>query len=126
VTCESARVCVCVCVCVCLLVRSGPGAARTILLFHTISVRPSKQAGKVGSTLGVYIFALIFVSARTLFLQEQIKDIIINCSYISERERENRSARTHAHDGGLTFTQLHASLKQNLQRMAEKLDKGRG
>jgi hypothetical protein len=45
-------------------VRSGPGAARTILLFHTISARPSKQAGMVGSTLGVYSFALIFVSAR--------------------------------------------------------------
>jgi hypothetical protein len=69
VTCESARVCVCVCVCVCLLVRSGPGAARTILLFHIISARPSKEAGMVGSTLAVYSFALIFVSARTLFLQ---------------------------------------------------------
>jgi hypothetical protein len=46
-------------------VRSGPGAARTILLFHTISARPSKQARMVGSTLGVYSFALIFVSART-------------------------------------------------------------
>jgi hypothetical protein len=37
-------------------VRSGTGAARTILLFHTISARPSKHV---------------------LFLQEQIKDIII-------------------------------------------------
>jgi hypothetical protein len=48
-------------------VRSGPGAARTILLFHTIStrLRPSKQAGMVGSTLAVDSFALIFVSART-------------------------------------------------------------
>ena len=46
-------------------VRSGPGAARTILLFHTISARPSKQPRMVGSTLGVYIFELIFVSART-------------------------------------------------------------
>ena len=34
-------------------VRSGPGAARTILLFHTISARPSKQPRVVGSTLGV-------------------------------------------------------------------------
>jgi hypothetical protein len=39
--------------------------ARTILLFHIISVRPSKQSRMVGSTLGVYIFGLIFVSART-------------------------------------------------------------
>jgi hypothetical protein len=33
-------------------VRSGPRAARTILLFHTISTRPSKQPRMVGSTLG--------------------------------------------------------------------------
>jgi hypothetical protein len=46
-------------------VRSGPGEARTILLFDTISARPSKQPRMVGSTLGVYSFALIFVSART-------------------------------------------------------------
>jgi hypothetical protein len=46
-------------------VRSRPGAARTILLFHIISARPSKQARMVGSTLGVYSFGLIFVSART-------------------------------------------------------------
>jgi hypothetical protein len=41
------------------------GPARTILLFHIISDRPSKQPRMVGSTLGVYSFALIFVSART-------------------------------------------------------------
>ena len=52
-------------------VRNAPGAARTILLFHTISARLSKQPRMVGSTLGVYSFGLI------LFLQEQIKDIII-------------------------------------------------
>jgi hypothetical protein len=46
-------------------VRSGPGAARTILLFHTIRDRPSKHPRMVGSTLGVYSFGLIFVSART-------------------------------------------------------------
>jgi hypothetical protein len=46
-------------------VRTGPGAARTILLSHTICARPSKQRRMVGSTLGVYSFALIFVSART-------------------------------------------------------------
>jgi hypothetical protein len=43
-------------------VRSRPGAARTILLFHIISASPSKQPRMVGSTLGVYSFALIFVS----------------------------------------------------------------
>jgi hypothetical protein len=47
-------------------VRSGPGAARTILLFHTISARPSKQPRMVGSTLGIYSFELIFVSAILL------------------------------------------------------------
>jgi hypothetical protein len=52
-------------------VRGRPGAARTILLFHIISAKPSKQARMVGSTLGVYSFGLISV------LQEQIKDIII-------------------------------------------------
>jgi hypothetical protein len=46
-------------------VRSRTGAARTILFFHIISARPSKQSRMVGSTLGVYSFALIFVSART-------------------------------------------------------------
>ena len=46
-------------------VRSGPGAARTILLFHIISARPSKQPHMVGRTLGVYSLGLIFVSART-------------------------------------------------------------
>jgi hypothetical protein len=46
-------------------VRSRPGAARTILLFHIITARPSKQPRMVGSTLGVHSFGLIFVSART-------------------------------------------------------------
>ena len=46
-------------------VRSRPRAARTILLFHIISARTSKQPLMVGSTLGVYSFGLIFVSART-------------------------------------------------------------
>ncbi len=44
---------------------SGPGAARTILLFHIISASPFKQPRMVGSTLGVYSVGLSFVSART-------------------------------------------------------------
>jgi len=54
-------------------VRSGPGAVRTILLFHAISARPSEQPCMVASTLGVYSFGLSFVSARTKkkFLQKQ-------------------------------------------------------
>ena len=100
-----------------LEMRSGTGEARTILLLHIISVRPSKQPLMVLTFLKVYMELgfLYFVSARTkinnnkkkhhnhwlrgklllvficaleypvaahtgsyfLFLQEQIKDIII-------------------------------------------------
>ena len=50
--------------------RSGPGAARTILLLHVISARPSKQPRMVRTFLKVY-------SSYFLFLQEQTKDNII-------------------------------------------------
>ena len=53
--------------------RSGPGAARTILLFHIISGRPSKQPLMVRTFLKVYME----LGSYFLFLQEQIKDIII-------------------------------------------------
>jgi hypothetical protein len=36
------------------VVRSGPGAARTILLFHIISARPSKQPRMVRTFLKVH------------------------------------------------------------------------
>jgi hypothetical protein len=36
-------------------VRSGPEAARTILLFHIISTRPSKQPLKVRTFLKLYM-----------------------------------------------------------------------
>ena len=54
-------------------VRSGPGVARTILLFHIISARPSKQPLMVRAFLKVYMELVSYF----LFLQEQIKDIII-------------------------------------------------
>jgi len=54
-------------------VRSGPGAARTTLLVHIISARPSKQPLMVRTFLKVYIE----LGSYFLFLQEQIKDIII-------------------------------------------------
>jgi len=54
-------------------VRSGPGAARTILLLHIISVRPFKQPLMVRTFLKVYME----LGSSFLFLQEQIKDIII-------------------------------------------------
>ena len=53
--------------------RSGPGEARTILLLHIISVRPSKQPRMVRTFLKVYME----LGSYFLFLQEQIKDIII-------------------------------------------------
>ena len=52
--------------------RSGPGDARTILLFHIISDRPSKQPLMVRTFLKVYME----LGSYFLFLQEQIKDII--------------------------------------------------
>ena len=54
-------------------VRSGPGAARTILLLHIISASPSKQPRMVRTFLKVYME----LGSYFLFLQEQIKDIII-------------------------------------------------
>ena len=47
--------------------RSGPGEARTILLLHIISVRPSKQLLRVRTFLKVYmeLGSYFFVSART-------------------------------------------------------------
>jgi len=50
-------------------VRSGPGAARTILLFHIISARPSKQPPMVRTFLKVYME----IGSYFLFLQEQNK-----------------------------------------------------
>jgi len=48
-------------------VRSGPGEARTILLLHIISARPSKQPLMVRTFLKVYMeLGSYFVSARTI------------------------------------------------------------
>ena len=55
-------------------VRSRPGAARTILLSHIISARPSQQPLMVRTFLKVYMELGFYF----LFLQEQIKDIIIS------------------------------------------------
>ena len=49
-------------------VRSGPGVARTILLLHIISARPSKQPRMVRTFLKVYME----LGSYFLFLQEQI------------------------------------------------------
>jgi hypothetical protein len=47
-------------------VRSGPGVARTILLSHIISARPSKQPLMVRTLLKVYME----LGSYFLFLQE--------------------------------------------------------
>ena len=54
--------------------------ARTILLFHIISVRPSKQPRMVRTFLKIYME----LGSLFLFLQEQIKDIIMNVSLLCE------------------------------------------
>ena len=54
-------------------VRSRPGAARTILLSHIISARPSKQPLMVRTFLKVYMK----LGSYFLFSKEQIKEIII-------------------------------------------------
>ena len=59
-------------------VRSGPGAARTILRFHIISARPSKLPLMVRTFLKVYME----LGSYFLFLQEQIKDIIVIRSHV--------------------------------------------
>jgi hypothetical protein len=51
--------------------------ARTILLLHIISVRSSKQPLMVRTFLKVYME----LGSSFLFLQEQIKDIIILCCH---------------------------------------------
>ena len=56
--------------------RSGPGEARTILLSHIISARPSKQPLMVRTFLKVYME----LGSYFLFLQEHIKDIIMSAS----------------------------------------------
>jgi hypothetical protein len=61
-------------------VRSGPGAARTILLFHIIIARPSKHPLMVRTStfLKVYMDLVSYF----LFLQEQVKDIIISRNFL--------------------------------------------
>ena len=65
--------------------RSGPGAARTILLSHIISARPSKQPRMVRTFLKVYME----LGSYFLFLQEQVKDIIIIVSSSIDLENPN-------------------------------------
>ena len=51
--------------------RSGPGEARTILLLHVISARPSKQPLMVRTFLKVYMeLGSYFVSARGIMISQ--------------------------------------------------------
>ena len=68
---------------------SGPGEARTILLLHIISVRHSKQPLMVRTFLKVYME----LGSSFLFLQEQIKDIIIIIGTAYQLRRELREAK---------------------------------
>ena len=68
--------------------RSGPGEARTILHLHIICVRPSKQPLMVRTFLKVYME----LGSSFLFLQEQIKDIIIIGERGTIKEIESGSA----------------------------------
>ncbi len=65
--------------------RRGQGEVRTILLLHIISVRPSKQPLMVRTFLKVYVE----LGSYFLFLQEQIKDIIIcvKCLFLRSPSR---------------------------------------
>ncbi len=45
-------------------VRSGPGSARTILLFHTISARPPKQPRMVRTFLKVHMLPRLTYALR--------------------------------------------------------------
>ena len=76
-------------------VPSGTGESRTILLLHIISVRTSKQPLMVRTLLKVYME----LGSYFLFLQEQIKDIIIICSRSRPRARLS-SIDMYNNDGG--------------------------
>jgi len=57
-------------------VRSGPGEARTILLLHIISVRPSKQPLMVRTFLKVFCIlysVIVIYGARILFFVSKNK-----------------------------------------------------
>ena len=83
-------------------VRSRPGTARTILLSHIISARPSKQPLMVRTFLKVYMELGFYF----LFLQEQIKDIIIN-QKLSEPARLSVLVILHTSTDLLTISGRH-------------------
>ena len=79
--------------------RSRPGAARTILLFHIISARPSKQPLMVRTFPKVYME----LGSYFLFLQEQIKDIIT----MFQHDRPVPLVKSHARRSDEASKHLH-------------------
>ena len=79
--------------------RSGPGAARNILLVHTISARPSKQPLMVRTFRKVYME----LGSYFLFLQEQIKDIIT----MFQHDRPVPLVKSHARRSDEASKHLH-------------------
>ena len=69
--------------------RSGPGEARTILLFHIISARPSKQPLMVRTFLKVVTKVCMELGSYFLFLQEQIKDMIIIINILQDKDSKD-------------------------------------
>jgi hypothetical protein len=95
-------------------VRSRPGAARTILLSHIISARPSKQPLMVRTFLKVYMeFGFYF-----LFLQEQIKDINNAKSYVEwSLSEQGEQATLPGCKERYTKQRIHNTNKRNLRRV---------
>jgi hypothetical protein len=83
----------------------------TILLLHIISVRPSKQPLMVRTFLKVYME----LGSYFLFLQEQIKDIII----IMEFKRTSVQRRDYRERGGSRAMTQHDILVRSLKKVAE-------
>jgi hypothetical protein len=74
---------------------AGPGETSTILVLHIIGARPSKQPLIVRTFLKVYME----LGSYFLFLQDQIKDIIITGGWVrfsktTRKERRRTLIRT--------------------------------
>ncbi len=94
-------------------VKSGPGAARTILLSHIVSARSSKQPLMVRTFLKVYME----IGSYFFFLQEQIKDIIIIYSW-----KKGRSCEGAELVGVLVAETIHPACMRKGGRRGGKVD----
>ena len=94
--------------------RSGSGEARTILLFHIISARPSKQPRMVRTFHKVYME----LGSSSLFLQEQIKDIIIK-SVVGHRPVARQIICCESHHHLNIFSQRHVVFAFKRQKFTD-------